>query len=43
MAGNDLPVPIYQDRRVEAERLDTSGDGPDLWPAVFAGVVKGGD
>jgi hypothetical protein len=39
MAGNDLPVPIYQDRRVETERLDTFGDSPDLRPTVFAGVV----
>jgi hypothetical protein len=30
MAGDDLLVPVDQDRRVEAEGVDAAGDRPDL-------------
>src|SRR6266851_301892 len=42
MTGSNLPVPVNQNGRIEAERLDASGDGADLRPTVFGRVVRGG-
>jgi hypothetical protein len=37
--STNLPVPVDQDRRVETERFDASGDCSDLLAAMLAGIV----
>ena len=40
VAGYDLLVPVDQNRRVEAEGGDTTGDRPDLLAAVLARIGR---
>ena len=40
MAGDNLLVPVDQNRRVEAEGGDAAGDCPDLLAAVLARIGR---
>ena len=40
MAGDDLLVPIDQNRRIEAEGGNAAGDGPNLCPIMFTRIAR---